>query len=326
MPTPPSGRWCSTPIRQWFVERAPRLRALLVIEDLHWSTSTTQGRRCATSPAGPNRAPLLIVDHDPRHASPTSTPTWPRCSPTSSGSPSVRRLAAARARTATRSAQLVGAAAGRGRGDQGRDRRQPAARHPHGLDARSAVAAGMAGPARRAARRRVPGRARPGGDVRVGVRRRSPGGRPRCTAAAACSSRSRRPRRPASSRRTRPGPAGSRSSTPCSAPIATTALPLRRRLELHARAAAALATPPDDDRVQSERARHACLALPLGDAREAVELVARRRSARRAGLRLRRSDHPLPAWARGDPVPRSARSRGDARPHGAHRRRAAPPR
>ncbi len=50
-------------------------------------------------------------------------------------------------------------------------------------------------------------------------------------------------------------------------------LPLRRRLELHARAAAALATPLGDDRVQSERARHACLALPLGDAREAVELV-----------------------------------------------------
>ena len=50
-------------------------------------------------------------------------------------------------------------------------------------------------------------------------------------------------------------------------------LPLRRRLELHARAAAALATPLADDRVQSERARHACLALPLGDAREAVELV-----------------------------------------------------
>jgi DNA-binding CsgD family transcriptional regulator len=50
-------------------------------------------------------------------------------------------------------------------------------------------------------------------------------------------------------------------------------LPLRRQLELHARAAAALATPVADDRVQSERARHACLALPLGDAREAVELV-----------------------------------------------------
>ena len=57
-------------------------------------------------------------------------------------------------------------------------------------------------------------------------------------------------------------------------------LPLRRRLELHARAAAALAAPLDDDRVQSERARHACLALPLGDAREAVELV--RAAGRRA--------------------------------------------
>ena len=51
------------------------------------------------------------------------------------------------------------------------------------------------------------------------------------------------------------------------------ALPLRRRLELHARAAAALATPLDDGRVQAERARHACLALPLGDARQATELA-----------------------------------------------------
>jgi DNA-binding CsgD family transcriptional regulator/predicted secreted protein len=59
-------------------------------------------------------------------------------------------------------------------------------------------------------------------------------------------------------------------------------LPLRRRLELHGRAAAALATSPDDDRVRSERARHACLALPLGDAREAVELV--RSAARQAEL------------------------------------------
>ncbi len=58
------------------------------------------------------------------------------------------------------------------------------------------------------------------------------------------------------------------------------ALPLRRRLELHARAAAALAMPQDDARVQSERARHACLALPLGDARQAVELA--RAAAERA--------------------------------------------
>ncbi len=51
------------------------------------------------------------------------------------------------------------------------------------------------------------------------------------------------------------------------------ALPLRRRLELHARAAAALATRPDDQRLLSERARHACLAVPVGDARVAVELA-----------------------------------------------------
>ena len=58
------------------------------------------------------------------------------------------------------------------------------------------------------------------------------------------------------------------------------ALAVRRRLELHARAAAALASPPDDDRVQAERARHACLALPLGDGRAAVELA--RTAAHRA--------------------------------------------
>ncbi len=50
------------------------------------------------------------------------------------------------------------------------------------------------------------------------------------------------------------------------------ALPLRRRLELHAHAAAALATRPDDERLVSERARHACLAVPVGDARVAVAL------------------------------------------------------
>lgn len=50
-------------------------------------------------------------------------------------------------------------------------------------------------------------------------------------------------------------------------------LPLRRRLELHARAATALAARPDDDRLFSERARHACLAVPIVDGRTAVELA-----------------------------------------------------
>jgi DNA-binding CsgD family transcriptional regulator/tetratricopeptide (TPR) repeat protein len=50
-------------------------------------------------------------------------------------------------------------------------------------------------------------------------------------------------------------------------------LPLRRRLELHARAAAALGARPDDERMLSERARHACLAVPVADAREAVALA-----------------------------------------------------
>jgi hypothetical protein len=53
------------------------------------------------------------------------------------------------------------------------------------------------------------------------------------------------------------------------------ALPLRRRLQLHARAAAALATRPDDVRLLSEHARHACLAVPVSDARAAVELARR---------------------------------------------------
>ena len=50
-------------------------------------------------------------------------------------------------------------------------------------------------------------------------------------------------------------------------------LPARRRLELHTRAAKALSTRAGDDRVLSEHARHACLALPLGDARTAVDLA-----------------------------------------------------
>ena len=51
-----------------------------------------------------------------------------------------------------------------------------------------------------------------------------------------------------------------------------TRCPLRRRLELHARAASALATRSGDAATLSERARHACLAVPLGDARLAVDL------------------------------------------------------
>ena len=48
-------------------------------------------------------------------------------------------------------------------------------------------------------------------------------------------------------------------------------LPLTRRLELHAHAARALAT--RNGRQLSEQARHACLAVPLIDARRAVELA-----------------------------------------------------
>ncbi len=50
------------------------------------------------------------------------------------------------------------------------------------------------------------------------------------------------------------------------------ALPLRRRLDLHRRALAALAA-RGDDRSLSERARHACLAVPLVDAAAAIDLA-----------------------------------------------------
>ena len=51
------------------------------------------------------------------------------------------------------------------------------------------------------------------------------------------------------------------------------ALTQRRRLEVHAAAAAALASRTWDDRALSERARHACLGVPVGDARTAVDLA-----------------------------------------------------
>jgi DNA-binding CsgD family transcriptional regulator len=49
-------------------------------------------------------------------------------------------------------------------------------------------------------------------------------------------------------------------------------LPVRRRLELHARAADALGR-RSDERLLAERARHACLAVPVGDAGLAVRLA-----------------------------------------------------
>ena len=49
-------------------------------------------------------------------------------------------------------------------------------------------------------------------------------------------------------------------------------LPLRRRLDLHASAATALASSSGDGHL-SERARHACLSVPVGDARTAIELA-----------------------------------------------------
>lgn len=52
-------------------------------------------------------------------------------------------------------------------------------------------------------------------------------------------------------------------------------LSARRRLELHAKAAAALAACPDDERDIAELARHACLAIPIVEAGEAVRLANR---------------------------------------------------
>ena len=52
------------------------------------------------------------------------------------------------------------------------------------------------------------------------------------------------------------------------------ALPLRRLLDLHAHAAAALVSAGGDGQL-SERARHACLAVPVGDPKTAVELAYR---------------------------------------------------
>jgi DNA-binding CsgD family transcriptional regulator len=73
-------------------------------------------------------------------------------------------------------------------------------------------------------------------------------------------------------------------------------LPTRRRLEMHDRAAAALAERSGDDRSLGERARHACLALPIGDPRAAVDL------AREAGHRAERSsayDEAITHYRRG---------------------------
>ena len=312
-------------IRQWFLDGAAAARHCWCSRTSTGRRATTQERACATSPAVP-AATRCSSSPPPATRSPTSMPSWSRCSPTSSGSPSVRRQSlpglgpdeVERARRLDRRPrpQVIRAETGGNpllvthmSSDAGQ-RSLPAwlVRRDALLDDESRAVLDH------------------GGDVRLGVRRRSAGGRARRAAAASSRVARKQLRRPVSSSPTRLGSARFAFVHALFRSHRYGALPLRRRLELHARAAAALATPPDDDRVQSERARHACLALPLGDAREAVELVARRRAARRARLRLRRSDRPLPARARCGPVPRPTGSRRDPRPHGAHRRRAAPPR
>ena len=94
----------------------------------------------------------------------------------------------------------------------------------------------------------------------------------------------------------------------------------RRRLEAHGAAAAALATRPHDDRVLSERARHACLAVPLGDvrttatlARDAAEVAERAYAYDEAATHYRRGLEAA-RWAR------PARLPGRACPHGRPRR------
>jgi len=82
-------------------------------------------------------------------------------------------------------------------------------------------------------------------------------------------------------------------------------LPLRRRLEMHLLAAAALA---GDDGMLSEQARHACLAVPLGDPRTAISLACRAGEAAERGCayeeaagHYRRAQDVLSALERPDP-------------------------
>ena len=128
---------------------------------------------------------------------------------------------------------------------------------------RAAIAAGVAGAARRVARRRVAGRARSGGDVRLRVRRRSFGGRPRRTAAA----RSRVPGSSRCRRARRRSPVSARVVHVRACPVP---VPRYGALSLRGDSSSTHERPPRWPRrsttsESSERARQACLALPLGD-------------------------------------------------------------
>ena len=168
--------------------------------------------------------------------------------------------------------------------------------------------------------------ARPGGDVRDRVRRRPARRRPwRAAARRPRAAGGRRGRRAGRAQPAAGGP-GSRSSTHCSGRRATAPCPCAGASSCTPRRAAALATRPDDERLRSERARHACLAVPLTPPGEAVAAGPRRGRARRAGVRLRRGGRPLPARARGGAGARSAGAGDGPRSRGPHRRRPAPPR
>ena len=140
-------------------------------------TSTGRRRRRGTSlrhlARRANRAPLLIVAHDPRHqARPRRRPGLAARRPRAVAV----GLAASRSPDSARDevGQLVGRAPRR---KQRRSGPRPAAIRcsppTWASDPGQRTPSGMAAPARRTARRRVPRRARHGGDVRGGVRRRS---------------------------------------------------------------------------------------------------------------------------------------------------------
>ena len=257
-----------------------------------------RGERGGGTAAARRRGPPLVDVHDPRRAAPPRAPSRPRPAadrrhdPRLQARPRRRPGGAARrpravavgaparaARSRPRRGRPARRATGRHEadGDPRRDPRQPAARHPPHVrrPQRRSLPIWLL-PARPAPRRRGPGGARPGRDVRDRVRRRPAGRRPSARRCSPCSSCWRRPRRPASSCPDRAGAPASRSCTRLFRSARYRALPLRRRLELHARAAARAGDP------------------------------ARRRAA------ARRSGPATPAWRSRSSTPREAVDAGRA--------------
>ena len=241
-----------------------------MIEDLHWSTAHDPRRRPPTRPHGRSGAPARR-GHDPRHRPRSRRATWPRCSPIwNARPPSPASSCGGLDRDEV--AALVGVVGRRCRRDRRRHRRQPAARHPH--DRRRAVPdPSSALLARRDAL--LDDRARGLLDLAATFGAEFDAN----LLAAGCGVplldvlESLEAAEAAGLVAPLPGRPGRfafvhalfRSHR-------YDALPLRRRLDLHASAASALASPSGDGRL-SERARHACLSVPVGDARTAVELA-----------------------------------------------------